>query len=467
MSLHSSAACPSPDGGAGAAAGRASCGADGQPPAAASTHSTPTPYLMADPFEAALGFAAAGTAPLVGVLGFTIWGKHWTGHPYMLNCFKGCVATIFFTLFFIVSSVIAPLAGWDASLDRFHHPVNLSSEASQPASVLPASGSMTQVILWLLFSSLLGIVIGDTCWLKAQQLLGTSSVVLIDAFKPWFSAFLGFVFLHEKPTWGWLGAVLTWLAVSWVEYNKSAAKEPAAEPDGTEMTGSFAASSARQRALRNGDELALNGSADSSAHEPVGRERFQEQVSAYTRKGWGYVWAFLNVLLDSLGLVITKKHGRALHAWEIAGVRFGGASVFMLLSVGAARLVAHLRPGAIARACGYVACGTPIARAGGAPQFYEWPVLDRRAIGWLVFAVFLTTFLASLLSNIALFKIDLFFVSTLGSLSPIWALLIGSCRCCRGLVGGREQATWRDWLGAILAIVGVVVLIWGSTAGQS
>ena len=326
---------------------------------------------------------------------------------------------------------------------------------------------MTEVILWLLLSSLLGIVIGDTCWLQAQQLLGTSSVVLIDALKPWFSAFWGSVILHEKPTWGWLGAVLTWLAVSWVEYNKSAAKEPAAEPDGTEMTGSFAASSARQRALRNGDELALNGSADSSAHEPVGREKFEARLSAYTWRGVGYVCAFLNVLFDSLGLVITKKNGKALHAWEIAGVRFGGASVFMLLHVGAARLVAHLRPGAIARACGYVACGTPIARAGGAPQFYQWPVLDRRAIVWLVFAVFLTTFLASLLSNIALFKIDLFFVSTLGSLSPIWALLIGSCRCCRGLVGGREQATWRDWLGAILAIVGVVVLIWGSTVGQS
>ena len=401
---------------------------------------------MADQLAAALGFAAAAAAPLAGVLGFTIWGKHWTGHPYLLNCFKGCVATIFFALFFIGFSVIAPLAGAGWERGRF----------------------TWQVVGWLLLSSLLGIVIGDTCWLQAQQLLGTSSVVLIDALKPGLSAFFGFVFLHEKPTWGWLGAVLTWLAVSWVEYNKSAANEPAAEPDGTEMTGSFAASSARQPALRNGDELALNGSADSSAHPPGGRERFQDQVSAYTRKGWGYVWAFLNVLLDSLGLVITKKHGRALHAWEIAGVRFGGASVFMLLSVGAARLVAHLRPDAIARACGYVACGTPIARAGGAPQFYQWPVLDRRAIGWLVFAVFLTTFLASLLSNIALFKIDLFFVSTLGSLSPIWALLIGSCPCCRGLVGGgREQATWRDWLGAVLAIVGVVVLIWGSTAGQS
>ena len=401
-------------------------------PAAASTHSTPTPYLMADQFEAALGFAAAGAAPLVGVFGFTIWGKHWTGHPYMLNCFKGCVATIFFTLVFIASSVIAPLAGWDASLDRFTR----------------------QVIGWLLLSSLLGIVIGDTCWLQAQQLLGTSSVVLIDALKPGLSAIWGAVFLAEKPTWAWGGAVLTWLAVSSVEYSKSAAKEPAAEPEGTEMTGSFAASSARQPALRNGDELALNGSADSSAHPPGGREKFQDQVSAFKRRAAGRVCAFLNVLLDSLGLLITKQHGSALHPWEIAGVRFGGAFVLMLLSVGAARLAAHLRPDAIARAC-----GTPIARAGGAPQFYQFPVLDRRAIRWLVVAVFLTTFSASLLSNIALFKIDLFFVSTLGSLSPIWALIIGRCR--------GERATPREWLGAFLAVVGVVVLIWGSTAGQS
>ena len=276
--------------------------------------------------------------------------------------------------------------------------------------------------------------------------------MLIDALKPWFSAFFGFVFLKEKPTWGWLGAVLTWLAVSWVEYNKSAAKEPAAEPDGTEMTGSFAASSARQRALRNGDELALNGSADSSAHTPGGRgrEKFEAKLSTYERKGWGYVYAFLNVLLDSLGLVFTKQHGRALHPWEIAGVRFGGASVFMLLSVGAARLFPHLRPGAIARAS-----GTPIARAGGGPQFYQWPVLDRRAIRWLVFAVFLTTFLASLLSNIALFKIDLFFVSIFGSLSPIWALVIGRCR--------GERATCPEWIGAFFAVLGVVILILGST----
>ena len=82
-------------------------------------------------------------------------------------------------------------------------------------------------------------------------------------------------------------------------------------------------------------------------------------------------------------------------------------------------------------------------------------MLDRRAIGWLVFAVFLTTFSASLLSNFALFKIDLFFVSIFGSLSPIWALVIGRCR--------GERATCPEWIGAFFAVLGVVILILGST----
>jgi drug/metabolite transporter (DMT)-like permease len=386
---------------------------------------------MADQF---FGFAAALAAPLVGVLGFTIWGDHWTGHSYMLNCVKGCVATLFFIATYGIAALISPLAGWDTSLDRFTF----------------------QVIGWLLVSSLLGIVIGDTCWLQAQQLLGTRSVVLIDALKPWLSAFWGSVFLAEAPTWGWGGAVLTWLAVLCVECSKPAAKEPAAkepaaEPEGTEMADSFAASSARQPAQRNGDELALNGSADSSTHQPRVSEVFQATLA---RQCKGYVCASVNVLLDSLGSLITKQHGRALHPWEIAGVRFGGAAVLMLLSVGAARLAAHLRPDTIARAC-----GTPIARAGGAPQFYQWPVLDRRAMCWIVVAILLTTYLASLFSNYALFEIDLLFVSTLGSLSPIWSLIIGRCR--------GERATLHEWLGAFLAVVGVVVLICGSTTRLS
>merc|ERR1711935_934474 len=104
----------------------------------------------------------------------------------------------------------------------------------------------------LLLSSLLGIVVGDTCWLQAQQLLDTRSVVLIDALKPGLSAFWGFFFLGEEPTWGWFGAVLSWAAVTWVSC-EPAAKEPAPaeEPEATEMADSFAASSERQPAPRN------------------------------------------------------------------------------------------------------------------------------------------------------------------------------------------------------------------------
>lgn len=374
------------------------------------------------------GFAAALTAPLACVIGFTIWGDLWTGHPYMLNCFKGCVATLLFIATFVIAAIVSALAGWNATLDRFTGPV----------------------IGWLLLSSLLGIVVGDTCWLQAQQLLDTRSVVLIDALKPGLSAFWGFLFLGEAPTWGWFGAVLSWAAVTWVSC-EPAAKEPAPaeEPEATEMADSFAASSERQPAPRNGDELVLNGSADSSTQRPGSSETFRATLSHYSQRGTGYVYAFLNVLLDSLGSLITKQHGGALRPWDIAGIRFGGASVLMLLSVGAASLFAYLRPDVIARAG-----GTPIARAGGTPQrlrFYQFPVLNRRAIGLIVLAISLTTFLASLLNNFALFKIDLFFVSIFGSLSPIWALVIGLCR--------GERATSRSWLGSVLAVAGVVALI--------
>ena len=365
------------------------------------------------------GFAAALAAPLACVIGFTIWGDLWTGHPYMLNCFKGCVATLFFIATIVSATVVSTLAGWDSALDRFTGPV----------------------VGWLLLSSLLGIVVGDTCWLQAQQLLDTRSVVLMDALKPGLSALLGFLFLGEAFTLGWLGAALSWAAVTWV------ACEPAAnirEPQATEMVGSPATSDQREPVPGNVDELALNGSADSSSTQRQGSsETFEASLSHYSKRAKGYFYAFLNVLLDSVGSLITKQHGGALRPWDIAGIRFGGASVLMLLSVGAASLFAHLRPNVIARAV--------VERSPQRLRFYQFPVLDRRATGLLVLAISLTTYLASMLNNFALFQIDLFFVSTLGSLSPIWALVIGLFR--------GERATLRSWLGSILAVAGVAVLI--------
>jgi len=377
--------------------------------------STPPLDPMADQLA---GFAAALAAPLACVVGFTIWGDLWTGHPYMLNCFKGCVATLFFIATIVSAAIVSALADWNSTL------------------------TTGPVIGWLLLSSLLGIVVGDTCWLQAQQLLDTRSVVLIDALKPGLSAFWGFFFLGEEPTWGWFGAVLSWAAVTWVSC-EPAAKEPAAEeePKATEMVGSVAAYGERQPAPKNVDELALNGSADSSAQRQGSSETFQATLSHYSKRGTGYVYAFLNVLLDSLGSLITKQHGGALRPWDIAGIRFGGASVLMLLSVGAASLFAHLRPDAIARSSG----------TSQRLRFYQFPVLDRRAVGLLVLAISLTTYLASMLNNFALFQIDLFFVSTLGSLSPIWALVVGRFR--------GERATLRSWLGSFLAVAGVALLI--------
>ena len=272
---------------------------------------------MADTL-AGFGFAAALTAPLACVLGFTIWGDLWTGHPYMLNCFKGCVAT----LLCIATVVSAQLAGWNSALDQVTAPV----------------------AAWLLLSSFLGIVVGDTCWLQAQQLLDTRSVVLIDALKPGLSAFWGFMFLGEAPTWGWCGAVLSWGAVTWV------ACEPAAKEESqvTAMTSPLAANDGCGPAPRSlVGVLVLHDSADSS-----GKEAAKPRRPLLSMRGTGYVYAFLNVLFDSAGSLIIRLHGGALQPWDIASVRFGGASIVMLLSVGAASLFSRMRPGLICRAVG-------------------------------------------------------------------------------------------------------------------
>ena len=58
-------------------------------------------------------------------------------------------------------------------------------------------------MLWLAFSSLLGIVIADTLWrLAALQILGARRMIAIDALKPFVAAFMGY-FLLVMPCRGW------------------------------------------------------------------------------------------------------------------------------------------------------------------------------------------------------------------------------------------------------------------------
>lgn len=389
--------------------------------------------------ESIHGFLAAVSSPLLGVVGFTIWGQVWPGHPFMLNCFKACVATPFFA--FTIAAACAN--GWD-TWER------VDSES----------------VGWLMLSSLLGIIIGDSCWLRAQQLISTHEVILMDALKPAMMAFLGWIFFWEGPTLGWFGALLTVLAVTWVAQvptvrprtpfstlegqtdcevhpkppieSQSTEAQPAMEIEATDTSCS---SPPLRRALDEKLQPAVENQSESSV-----------RAEASARRLWGYSYAMLNVLLDSIGSVMTRQAGSALQAWDIAGVRFGFAAVVLLLVVLSASAFVRLAPRAAVHvfevAMGIQ--GVPLEQ-----RFYHFPKLGLVNLGWMCLAILFTTYLCSILGTYALFRIDLFYVATLGATAPIWALLISTLM-------RRERASWQKWVGSVIAVLGVVFLVYFS-----
>ena len=67
---------------------------------------------------------------------------------------------------------------------------------------------------WLVLSAMLGIVIGDCCWLAAMQQLGARRLILLSALKPFVAAAFGALCLHELLPWRALAALaLTMLGV--------------------------------------------------------------------------------------------------------------------------------------------------------------------------------------------------------------------------------------------------------------
>ena len=72
---------------------------------------------------------------------------------------------------------------------------------------------------------------------------------------------------------------------------------------------------------------------------------------------------------------------------------------------------------------------------------------------WLMVAtgVFLVTYVSTALSNYALFQIEIGIQMTLTSISPVYALPVGS------LVQG-QKVTFRAFVGSVIAVLGIAVL---------
>ena len=246
-----------------------------------------------------LAIAGGAVAPGLMAFGLFVWADAWTYSPLALNAFKCALGS---SLFGVVVLII------------YRRP-------------MPA-----RAVLWLAFSSLLGIVIADTLWLAALQILGARRMIAIDALKPFVAAFMGYFLLGDAVPWlGYLGVVVCALGVYLLnvesaeqeEDNSDAPSPPDAvrEPVGAAPPPPAAdgtrSSPRRDAAARDPDVVEADDVAVEEATEPP-----------YLR---GYAYATVNVILDVYAATITVAERGPLSSAEVNLLRFGLAAVLLIL----------------------------------------------------------------------------------------------------------------------------------------
>ena len=208
-----------------------------------------------------LAIAGGAVAPGLMAFGLFVWADAWTYSPLALNAFK---CTLGSALFGVVVLIF------------YRRPM------------------LGRAVLWLAFSSLLGIVIADTLWLAALQILGARRMIAIDALKPFVAAFMGYFLLGDAVPWlGYLGVVICALGVYLLNVESAAEEE----------------------------DDAVVEAADVAVEE-------SETEPPYLR---GYAYATVNVVLDVYAATITVAERGPLSSAEVNLLRFGLAAVLLIL----------------------------------------------------------------------------------------------------------------------------------------
>jgi drug/metabolite transporter (DMT)-like permease len=185
-------------------------------------------------------------------------------------------------------------------------------------------------------------LIGDWAWLQGLKVLGARRVILMDSFKPFLAAALGWMVLGEDLELpAFIGIALTVAGVLGVSLERT----------------SDACGNKLDIEPRHSVEIASlgppkeHGDADADANENNGLPAIDSAITrvlqsdiilqpkATIRKDttnssdlkWGYVMSLINVVLDTYGSLLTKKYGVGMTVWEINMLRFGFAGVAMLV----------------------------------------------------------------------------------------------------------------------------------------
>lgn len=93
---------------------------------------------------------------------------------------------------------------------------------------------------WLGLSGVIGIVLGDTCYLRCLQILGPRKALILSTTAPLFAAILGYLFLQEEITAIMVtGILLTSGSVIWVVAGQQNAEETPGLYPGSTASGVF------------------------------------------------------------------------------------------------------------------------------------------------------------------------------------------------------------------------------------
>lgn len=334
---------------------------------------------------------------------------------------------------------------------------------------------------YLILSSTLGIIIGDVLWLEALSILGAKHVIIIDSIKPFGAAILGRVVLDEvlmPPAWG--GMILTVVGigvVGWEEQRSPISSSADATIPTQEVKGVNASASAVDITADQMEDSILRIEYNNE-HEQDGVAREEQKSSAtigthsteYQTVGdcsdikqinykRGYACAVVNVLADSLGSLLTKQYGVGMTTWSINLIRFGfagavlvGISISMRMKQQISRSSKNDNVNAMninkvdnISVLHKHESGCPL------PRWFELPTLTRR--GWVKIStgVGLVTFLCPALSNYSLFQITLGLAVSLGSVGPLYGLILD------WPFKGRRPTVY-GCIGAFFAVAGVAVL---------
>lgn len=360
-----------------------------------------------------------------------------------------------------------------------------------------------QTIGFLTLSGAIGIVVGDLAWLQALHLLGATRVLVVDTIKPFSAAVLGWWILGEDIKGvAFVGIGLTAVGVLIVSFEKDLDKgddsgghkgrkdqgsdeeEDDHADEHTDIIGNRRQMGNHQthdsttpiipctyKIDKGEDDMEIENTDEHNPNIPKEGD-ITGNSHGHGRFLRGYLLAVGNVLLDTYGSVLTKQHGRGVSTWAINLIRFGSSGFFMLLLSVAMRLhhrfksylscgggneksvrdgESRLPPGnGVVEVLGNQTLPTPAITT----PWYTLPNVGTNAWVKVSTGVLFVTFVCPALSNYALFKIALALAITLGSITPLYALLLEWLLT-------HKRPTVRAATGATLAVGGVVFLsVW-------